>query len=67
MIIKLCYSVDIHSTSESIDFFQLLFQIQYGKTGNFYIFGINNNQDFISQILTVISSLGSKFNFLTPL
>ena len=36
-------------------------------TGNFYIIGINNNQIFKSQILTVFDSLGEKFTFLNPL
>ena len=36
----------IYSISESIDFFQSLFYIQYSKTGNSYLSGINNNQTF---------------------
>ena len=32
--------------SESIDFFWSLFYIQYSKTGNYYLFWINNNQTF---------------------
>ena len=32
--------------SESINFFWSLFDIQYSKTGNSYLFGINNNQTF---------------------
>ena len=47
--------------SESINFFQSLFYIQYSKTGNSYLFGINNNQTF--QILTVLSPLREKLNF----
>ena len=41
--------------------------IQYSKTGNFYIFGINNNQTFVSKVLTVLGPLGDKFNFFNPL
>ena len=56
-----------HSTSESIDFFQSIFYIQYSKTGNFYTFGINNNQALISQSLTDLSLLGEKVRFLQSL
>ena len=47
--------------------FLSLFYIQQSKTGNFYIFVINNNQNFVSQILTVLSAFGEKFNFFDPL
>ena len=52
--------------SDSFDFFHSLFHIQYSKAGNCYLFEINNNQTFISQILTVISFLEEKFNFSIP-
>ena len=56
----------IYLMSDSSDFFYSLFHIQYSKAGNCYLFGINNNQTFISQILTVISPLEEKFNFSIP-
>ena len=40
--------------------------IHYSNSGNFYIFVINNNQSFISQILKVVDPLGEKFDFSTP-
>ena len=56
----------ICSISDSIDFFYSLFHIQYSKAGNCYLFGINNKQTFMSQILTVLSPLEEKFNFPVP-
>ena len=56
----------IHSTSESINFFWPLFYVYYSRTGNFNIFGINNNETFIFQVLTFFSPLGEKFNFSIP-
>ena len=68
MIIKFWYSFKfIYSTSESIDLFQPLSYIQYGKTGYLHIFGINNNQTFISQILTLLGPLRKKINFFKHL
>ena len=69
--LKLKYSLKyslklIYLMSDSFDFFYSLFHIQYRKAGDCYSFGINNNQTFISQILTVISSLEEKFNFSIP-
>ena len=52
--------------SNSFDFFNSLFHIQYSKAGKCYLFGINNNQTFISQILTAIIPLEEKFNFSIP-
>ena len=56
----------IYLMSDSSDFFCSLFHILYSKAGNCYLFGINNNQTFISQILTVLSPLEGKFNFSIP-
>ena len=33
---------------------------------NFNIFGINNNETFISQVLTFLSPLEEKFDFFNP-
>ena len=52
--------------SDSINFFYSRFHIQYSKAGNCYLFGVNNNQTLISQILTVISSLEEMFNCSIP-
>ena len=54
-LLKLKYSLKyslklINLMSGSSDFFYSLFHIQYSKAGNCYLFGINNNQTFISQI-----------------
>ena len=49
--------------SDNFDFFYSLFHIRYSKAGSCYLFGVNNNQIFISQILTVISPLEQKFHF----
>ena len=56
----------IHSMPESINFFSSLFYVQYSKTGNFNIFGIHNNETFISQILTFLSPLVEKLSFFNP-
>ena len=69
--LKLKYSLKyslklIYLMSDSFDFFYSLFNIQYSKAGNCYLFGNNNNQTFMSQILTVISPLEEKFNCLIP-
>ena len=69
--LKLKYSLKyslklIYLMSDSFDFFYSLFHIQYSKADNCYLFRINNNQVFISQILTVISTLEEKFNFSIP-
>ena len=69
--LKLKYSLNyslklIYLMSDSFDFFYSLFHIQYSKAGNCCLFGINNNQTFISQNLTVISTLEEKFNFSIP-
>ena len=64
---SLKYSIKlIYLMSDSSDFFYSLFHVQYSKAGNCYLFGINNNQTAISQILTVISPLEEKFNFSIP-
>ena len=53
--------------SESIDFFQSLFYIQYSKTGNqSYLFGINNNQTFHISNFDIPQSLGRKARFFNP-
>ena len=52
--------------SDSFDFIYSLFRIQYSKAGNCFLFGVNNNQTFVSQISTVISPLEEKFNFSIP-
>ena len=70
--LKLKYSLTdyslklIYLISDSSDFFYSPFHIQYSKAGNCYLFGINNNQTFISQILTVISPLEEKFKVSIP-
>ena len=69
--LKLKYSLKyslklIYLMSDSFAFFYSLFHIQYSKACNFYLFGINNNQTFISKILIVISPLEEKFNFSIP-
>ena len=53
--------------SESINFFQSLFYIQYSKTGNSYLFGINNNQTFHVSNFDSSQSLGRKGQFFRPL
>ena len=64
---SLKYSLKLnYLMSDNFDFFYSLFHIQYSKAGNCYLFGVNNNQTFISQILTVISPLEEKFNFSIP-
>ena len=55
------------SISESIDFFYSLFHIQYSKTGNSYLFGINNNQTFHISNFDSPQSHGRKVQFLNPL
>ena len=53
--------------SESIDFFWSLFYIQYRKTGNSCLFGINNNKNFHVSDFDSPQSLGGKVQFFSPL
>ena len=47
---SLKYSLKLfYLMSDSFDFFYSLFHIQYSKAGNCYLFGVNNNQTFISK------------------
>ena len=41
--------------------------MQDNKTGNFYTFGISNNQSSISIVLKVVDLLGEKLDFFSPL
>ena len=53
--------------SESINFFWSLFYIQYSKTGNSYLFGINNNQTFHISNFDSPQSLKRKVKFFSLL
>ena len=69
-LLKLKYSLKyslklIYSMSDSIDFFYSLFHIQYRVVIAIYL-GSTIIKLPISQILTVLSPLGEKFNFSVP-
>ena len=70
--LKLKYSLKhslklIYSMSDSIYFFYSLFNIQYSKAGDCYLFGINNNQAFHISNFDSPQSLGRKVQFFNPL
>ena len=70
--LKLKYSLKyslklIYSMSDSIDSFYSLFHIQYSKTGNCYLFEINNNQTSHNSNFDSPQSLGRKVQFFNPL
>ena len=57
----------IYSMSGSIDFFYLLFHIQYSKAGNCCLFGVNNNQTFHVLNFDSPQSLGKKSSIFQSL
>ena len=68
MILKFLYSFKFgHWTLENIHFFGSLFYVPYGKTGNLYIFGVNDNHKYVSKILTFLCPLEEKFTFFSLL